>query len=466
MINSHPLSSMSMIPNELLQTILNTVSEAVTIVDADGVVRYWNQAAEELYDIPADAILGRHISDFAWKSLMLSRTIEQMQPIRQAYHEPKPGIHVLVNSSILELNGSIIGVVSSEQDVTRLVRLGNELFSASHQLRTLEDEVKRYTANDDPFHRIKGSGAAITKTIQTARRVAETDATVLITGESGVGKELFAHAIHRASSRHDQPFVAINCGAIPSALFESELFGYERGAFTGADRHGRPGKIELADGGTLFLDEIGELPAEMQVKLLRFLQEHQFYRIGGTKPSEVNVRILAATNRNLEEMVNERKFRDDLFYRLNVVHLELPPLRKRIEDIPELIQLFSRDAALQYGKPIPRFSPEVIVTLMNFPWPGNLRQLRNLMERLVILSDGDVIERDHLPDSMKAPRLTEWTIDNPANPPVAMYAPAQIEIEQIRAALQTTYGNKTAAAKLLGISRGTLYNKIKTFELN
>ncbi len=461
MTNTQPSSHMSMVPHDLLQTILNTVSEAITIVDRNGIVLFWNQAAEELYDIPANTIIGRHISDFSWKSLMISRTIEQMQPIRQAYHEPKPGIHVLVNSSVLELEGEVIGVVSSEQDVTRLVRLGNELFSASHQLRNLEDEVKRYTANEDPFHRIKGSGTAITKTIQTARRVAETDATVLITGESGVGKELFAHAIHRASSRHTKPFIAINCGAIPSALFESELFGYEGGAFTGADRHGRPGKIELADGGTLFLDEIGELPADMQVKLLRFLQEHQFYRIGGAKPIHVNVRILAATNRNLEEMVNERRFRDDLYYRLNVVHLELPPLRKRIEDIPELIQLFSRDAALQYGKPIPRLSPEVIVTLMNYSWPGNLRQLRNLMERLIILSDGDTIERDHLPDSMKAPRLAEWVDDTPAPPTNTMHSLPPIEMDQIRAALQTTYGNKSAAAKLLGISRGTLYNKIK-----
>lgn len=457
---------MLVLPPELLTTILDTIGEAVTIVDASGIVRYWNQAAEQLYDIPAAAIIGRHISDFAWKSLMISRTDEQKAPIRQAYHEPKPGIHVLVNTTELTWNGQTIGVISSEQDVTRLVRLGNELFFTSHQLRTLEEEVTRYHANDDPFYRIKGNGTVIAKAIQTARRVAVTDATVLITGESGVGKELFAHAIHRASPRNAHRFVAINCGAIPSALFESELFGYQGGAFTGADRHGRPGKIELAHGGTLFLDEIGELPHDMQVKLLRFLQEHQFYRIGGTEPIQVDVRILAATNRDLEQLVVEHKFRDDLYYRLNVVNLDLPPLRGRIEDIPELIQLFSQEVALQYSKPMPRFTPEVIVTLMNYPWPGNLRQLRNLIERLVILSDGDTIERQHLPENMQAPSLAELSTPPSVSPVTSRHDALHLEREQIRAALQTTYGNKSAAAKLLGISRGTLYHKIKMYGLN
>lgn len=455
----------AVLPSELLKTLLDTISEAVTVVDVDGIVRYWNQAAERLYDIPAAEIVGHSISDFGWKSLMISRTLAEQTPIRLAFHEPKPGIYVLVNSTVLKHNDEIIGVISSEQDVTRLVRLGNELLSASDQLQTLEDEVTRYTANDDPFHRIKGSGVAISRAIETASRVAATDATILLTGESGVGKELFANAIHRASLRRQNRFVAINCGAIPSALFESELFGYQGGSFTGADRHGRQGKIELADGGTLFFDEIGELPLDMQVKLLRFLQERQFYRVGGSEPIHVSVRILAATNRDLEHLVAERKFREDLYYRLNVVQLELPPLRQRMEDIPELLQLFSRDVALQYGKPVPQFAPEVIVTLMNYGWPGNIRQLRNLVERLVILSDGSVIGRDHLPENLRTPWITEG--ETPAGellstPPVLR---PLSEVEQLRSALQTTFGNKTAAAKLLGISRGTLYNKLKAYGL-
>lgn len=453
----------------IVHTILDTVGDAVTIVNENGVVTHWNRAAEELYGISSDTIVGKHISDFAWKSLMMARILEDGQPIRQAYHEPMPGIHVLVNSTVLSDGNQTIGVISSEQDVTRLVRLGNELFTTSNQLRNLEDEITKYESSDDPFYRIKGHSQAIQKAVDTARRVAKTDATVLISGQSGVGKELFAYALHRASVRNQDRFVALNCGAIPQALFESELFGYQGGAFTGADRQGRPGKFELANRGTLFLDEIAELPLEMQVKLLRALQERQFYRIGGTQPIQVDVRILAATNRDLEQMVADGTFREDLYYRLNVVNLEIPALRDHVEDIPELIQLFSREIAQQYNKPVPRFGPEVMVTLMNYVWPGNIRQLRNLIERLIILVDGEWVLRDHLPSNIRAPRLDTQE----AKPVLASLPPSPVsphpqesELDRIRTALQTTYGNKAAAAKLLGMSRGTLYNKMRHFGLS
>lgn len=454
----------------ILTAILDTVGEAITIVDANGIVTHWNRAAEELYGIEAEDIVGRHISDFAWKSLMMDRILDEGKPIRQAYHEPMPGIHVLVNSTVLSDGEEMIGVISSEQDVTRLVRLGNELFTTSNQLRSLEEEMTKYAPSDDPFYRIKGHSPAIVKAVETARRVAKTNATVLITGESGVGKELFAHALHRASARQNHRFVALNCGAIPQALFESELFGFQGGSFSGADKHGRPGKMELAHRGTLFLDEIGELPLEMQVKLLRALQERQFYRIGATEPIDVDVRIVAATNRDLEQMVSEGKFREDLYYRLNVVNLEIPPLRQHVEDIPELIQLFSREIAQQYNKPVPRLAPEVIVTLMNYSWPGNIRQLRNLMERLIILTEGEWVLREHLPSNIRAPRLDSQhqasvnTLVHPSALGPNNRTADSDEHEKIVSALQTTYGNKTAAARLLGISRGTLYNKMRQYK--
>lgn len=446
----------------LLQTLLNTVNEAVTIVDQKGIVTHWNRAAEELYSIPEAEIIGKNISDFGWNSLMIARVLEEGRQIQNAYHEPQPGKHVLVNTIPVLKGSQVIGAISTEQDVSKLVRLGNELFTTTSQLRSLEEEITRYAPTDDPFHRIKGNGPAISRAITIARRVAKTDATVLLTGESGVGKELFAHAIHRASSRSDHTFVAINCGAIPAALFESELFGYQGGAFTGANKHGKPGKIELAHKGTLFLDEIGELPLDMQVKLLRVLQERQFYRVGGTEPIQVDVRIVAATNRNLEERITEGEFRSDLFYRLNVVNVEVPSLRERVEDIPELVQLFTREFALQHGKPIPNFEPEVIVSLMNYSWPGNIRQLRNIIERLVILTDDEVIRRDHLPSTIQVPRANLET----ASLVQPLFVrddskPEESEIQQIQKALQTTYGNKAAAAKLLGVSRGTLYNKMR-----
>ncbi|GAX90263.1 sigma-54 interaction domain-containing protein [Effusibacillus lacus] len=452
----------------VLQTLLDTVNEAITIVDEDGTVTHWNRAAEELYRIPAAEIIGKNIADFGWNSLMIAQILKEGRPIRQAYHEPRPGTHVLVNTSPVVSGSTITGAISSEQDVTKLVRLGNKLFTAASQLQSLEKEITRYVPSEDPFFRIKGNGQAITHAIRVARRVSPTDATVLLTGESGVGKELFAHAIHSASSRAGNNFVAINCGAIPPALFESELFGYQGGSFTGADPKGRPGKLELAHKGTLFLDEVGELPLEMQVKLLRVLQERQFYRVGGDKPVKVDVRIIAATNRNLEERIAEGAFREDLYYRLNVVSVEIPPLRERIEDIPELLQYITSEIAFQYGKPVPRFEPEVIVALMNYSWPGNIRQLRNILERLVILTDDEVIRREHLPASIQVPRLD-------AEPQVSVHAPSgfrkeghnepQSELQLIQNALRTTYGNKAAAAKLLGISRGTLYNKMRKYGL-
>jgi sigma-54 dependent transcriptional regulator, acetoin dehydrogenase operon transcriptional activator AcoR len=447
----------------ILNTLLDMVSEAITIVDTDGTVLHWNKAAEQLYDIPAAKIVGKNISDFSWNSLMISRMLEEGQPIQEAYHEPRPGVYVLVNTSPIFRNGTMIGAISCEQDVTKLVRLGNELFSTTSQLHTLEEKISQLASAPDPFHRIKGNGPAILQAVQVARRVAPTDATVLITGESGVGKELFAHAIHHGSQRAKHPFVAINCGAIPASLFESELFGYQGGAFTGADRTGKAGKLELAHKGTLFLDEIGELPLDMQVKLLRVLQEKQFYRVGGTEPVKVDIRIIAATNRNLEERVNAGAFREDLFYRLNVVSIEVPPLRDRIEDIPELIQLFAREIAVQYGKPNPEFSPEVLVTLMNYNWPGNIRELRNIIERLVILTEDGPISREHLPTAVQVPRLYA---EAPLPPTLPSGMGEEIsEYHAIQNALRTTYGNKAAAAKLLGISRGTLYNKMKKYGL-
>ena len=449
----------------ILQTLLNTINDAITIVDSNGIVTHWNRAAEDLYNIPASEIVGKRISDFRWNSLMIAQSLAGGHPIRQAYHEPRPGTYVLVNTSPILSGQEVVGAISSEQDVTKLVRLGNELFVTTSQLRTLEEEITRYAPQDDPFHRIKGNAPALTQAIRISRRVAATDATVLISGESGVGKELFAHAIHRASTRSKNSFIAINCGAIPTALFESELFGYEGGAFTSADRRGKPGKLELAHKGTLFLDEVGELPLEMQVKLLRALQERQFFRVGGTEPVHVDVRIIAATNRNLEERIADGSFREDLYYRLNVVSVEIPPLRERIEDIPELIQLFAREMSLLHGKPAPAFDPEVIVALMNYSWPGNIRQLRNVIERLVILAESDSIRQEHLPSSIRSPRLNRVPIAEQHSARRDEHTGLDSELQQIQNALRTTYGNKTAAAKLLGISRGTLYNKMRKFNL-
>lgn len=436
--------------------LINNVREAITVVDERGIVTHWNATSQELYNIPQNEIVGRPLADFGWKSLMLGRILEDGLSVEQLYHEPKPGTHVLINAAPIKLGGNIIGGIAAEQDVTKLVKLNNELTSTSSQLRNLEQEMTRMSLlQDDPFAKIRGNGPTIARPIHMARKVARTNATVLLTGESGVGKELFASAIHQASLRSKGPFAAINCGAIPAALFESEIFGYQGGAFTGAERSGRAGRLEMAHGGTLFLDEIGELPLDMQVKLLRVLQDGQFFRVGGNKPITVDTRVIAATNRSLEDMIEKGEFRRDLYYRLNVVTIEVPSLRERVEDIPELMQLFLYENALHYNRPVPTLDPEVIVRLMHYSWPGNVRQLRNVAERLIILTEKEVISVEDLPFIMTSNRSSVHSL-LPSEPNLS-------DRERILMVLEQTGGNKSKAAEILGISRGTLYNKLRRY---
>ncbi|WP_312114820.1 sigma-54 interaction domain-containing protein [Brevibacillus reuszeri] len=484
-ISSHDLfaSFLTLVQNQsvLLGTLMDTMSEAVTIVDSRNVVQHWNRAAQTIYEIDRTQVIGTSLDEhFASESIRLLDALRQGTSVQRVYHIPRPDSHVLINAAPIRLDGRIIGAISIEQDITELVRLNEELAHTTAHLHNLQQEMSRFQAADDPFYAIKGHSASIQSAISSAKKVAQTDATVLIYGESGVGKELFAKAIHQASRRREKPFIAINCGAIPAALFESELFGYQGGAFTGAEKKGKPGKLELAHGGTLFLDEIGELPLELQVKLLRALQERQFYRVGGTEPISVNTRIVAATNRQLEQMVFEGRFREDLYYRLNVFSLEVPPLRERREDLPELVQIFIHEYSVAHEQSVPRIAPEVMQALFDYTWPGNIRQLRNVIERLSILQENGVIMPEHLPSVIRShsnePRLSAPVSTNTAFSPAfaasplphTLYAPepASSERERIVAALERTYGNKKAAAELLGMSRGTLYNKMRKYNIN
>lgn len=484
-ISSHQLFSafLTLVQNQsvLLGTLMDTMSEAVTIVDSRNVVQHWNRAAQTIYEIDRSRVIGTSLDEhFASESIRLLDALRQGTSVQRVYHIPRPDSHVLINAAPIRLEGRIIGAISIEQDITELVRLNEELAHTTAHLHNLQQEMSRFQAADDPFYAIKGHSASIQSAISSAKKVAQTDATVLIYGESGVGKELFAKAIHQASRRREKPFIAINCGAIPAALFESELFGYQGGAFTGAEKKGKPGKLELAHGGTLFLDEIGELPLELQVKLLRALQERQFYRVGGTEPISVNTRIVAATNRQLEQMVFDGRFREDLYYRLNVFSLEVPPLRERSEDLPELVQIFIHEYSVAHEQSVPRITSEVMQALFDYSWPGNIRQLRNVIERLSILQENGVILPEHLPsvirshsnESLPPATVSKGTAFSPAiasRPlPHSLYAPepASTERERIVAALERTYGNKKAAAELLGMSRGTLYNKMRKYNIN
>jgi transcriptional regulator with GAF, ATPase, and Fis domain len=303
-----------------------------------------------------------------------------------------------------------------------------------------------------------GVSLAIQKVFELIEKVADTSATALITGESGVGKELVARAIHFNSSRRDKPLVVVNCGAIPEALLESELFGYEKGAFTGANTT-RLGRFELADGGTIFLDEIGDMSFNLQVKLLRVLQERAFERIGGGKTIDVDVRIVAATNRNLDELVREGKFREDLFYRLNVVPINIPPLRDRKQDIPPLYVHFLERSNSVNNASVDGFSEEAMEILMEYDYPGNVRELQNLVERLVVLKKSGTIGIEDLPEKFYSPgKRTYDQFDLNRG-----YDTLVSEFEQalILKALDETKGVKSKAAQVLSMNRTTLIEKMK-----
>jgi DNA-binding NtrC family response regulator len=308
------------------------------------------------------------------------------------------------------------------------------------------------------FGRLIGSSQSLEKTLKQARAVADTNATILIIGENGTGKEMLARAIHEQSRRATAPFIAVSCAALPESLIESELFGHEKGAFTSAT-HARAGRFELADGGTLFLDEIVELSPNVQVKLLRVLQERSFERVGGTKTLNVDIRLIAASNRDLETEVESEHFRRDLFYRLNVVPLVLPPLRERREDIPGLAAHFAAKAAEKHGRATPQLSAELIDSLHEYEWPGNVRELENLMERLVLLDHQPALGLEFLPEKMLK------ALPAPGIPGDKTFEGEVAALKQhlIVSALKAEGGNKVAAARRLGISRSYLHRLINEF---
>jgi DNA-binding NtrC family response regulator len=314
------------------------------------------------------------------------------------------------------------------------------------RLETLEEQVHVHR-----FDTIVGQSVAMRDALNLARRVAPTDASVLLTGESGTGKEVFAQALHAASLRAAAPFVPVNCGAIPETLLESELFGHERGAFTGAIRT-KPGRFEVAEGGTVFLDEIGELPQSTQVKLLRFLQDHTYVRVGGEELRRADVRILAATNRSLEEMMREGKFREDLFYRLNVFPINLVPLRERREDVPPLVEHF----LTKHDRALSDLRAEALEYLRAYDFPGNIRELQNLIERACILAGAGSIDRHHFP-------IERGKLASDSGELLSLgLSIDQMERRMILEALERAQGNKTKAATLLGISRRALYSRMES----
>ncbi len=434
-----------------LTAILNSITDGVFTIDTNWKITSFNQAAQKITGYSTDEVLGKFCGDVlrggkCGSDCPMRRTLKSGEPIYDLEVEilSKDGrvIPVKVTTSLLlNENGEAVGAVETFRDLSFLKQLRTEL----------EDRYR--------FDQIIGKSKPMQALYELLSDVAATDATVLVEGESGTGKELVVKAIHFNSPRRNGPFVSVNCAALPEALLESELFGYEKGAFTGAV-HSKPGRFELADGGTLFLDEIGELSFPLQAKLLRVLDQHVIERVGGLKSIPVNVRIVAATNRNLQKEVEARRFREDLYYRLKVVPIYLPPLRERKEDIPLLVNHFIEKFNRKMGKKIQGISPQALRLLMNYDWPGNVRELENLLEFTFIQCKGSLIEASHLPLDFRQKLGAPALVSRESHQLLEDY-----EKELIEKTLAENWGSRIKTARQLGLSKVTLWRKMKKYGL-
>lgn len=433
-----------------IKAVLDAAGEGIIAIDDKGIITTFNPAAEKILKIKAKDAVGKNIADLISPDIPMLQTIvtgESYDNEEMIINTEKLKSHYITSGRpILDEEGKPIGAVASLKDIESVMELIHD-FTQTPMIT---------------FDEILGKSEAITKAKELAMMVAKSDSTVLIRGESGTGKELFARSIHMASPRKDKPFVAVNCAALPDALLESELFGYEEGAFTGAKKGGKQGLFRYADKGTLFLDEIGELSAHLQVKLLRVLQENKIRQVGANEEIPVDVRIIAATNRNLEELMKNGQFRDDLYYRLNVIPLVIPPLRERKEDIPILVHAFIKKISYKMGKKVEGISDEAMELLIKYEWPGNIRELSNVIERAINLCD-DRIESQHL--LFRYDDLKSTAVVNSKSQRTLKDIVAETEKIAIVEALKQ-HKSIRKAAKALGVTHATVINKIKQYGIN
>lgn len=387
--------------NKELEAIFNSSYDEIYVTDGEGYTVRVNKACERFYGMKAEDIVGKHVSELEEQGLFTPAITPQVLKTKKRttlVQTTKSGQKIIVTANpVFDEKGQIIRIVTNSRDITELSNLRQRLEETEKLMDNYRSEIAKLRKERIKTAEIITKSATMQHILDLAEKVAGVDSTVLIEGESGVGKGVISLKIHQLSKRSERPFVTINCGAIPENLMESELFGYEGGAFTGAKKEGKKGLFETANGGTIFLDEISELPLNLQVKLLHVIQERRLMRVGGSEYFDVNARIIAATNRNIPRLVKERKFREDLYYRLNVVPLIVPPLRHRKEDIPVLIDHFL-EAFLEKYELHKKIVPETLELLLNYNWPGNVRELENLIERLVVTVDTQEIQPIHLPD--------------------------------------------------------------------
>lgn len=445
------------LPEEMVETIIENAFGSLVVVDRQGSIIYINKRYCEFLNVERDHVIGQHVSDIIENSRM--HIVAETGKEEMADLQYIRGNYMIANRLPIWKDGEIIGAFG-----TVFFRDTNEWMQMNSHVKSMMAKIQNYIQELDrgvkyTFDDLLGVSSAMQALKEKVKMIAASDISVLIRGESGTGKELFAHSIHQLSNRSHQPFVKINCGAIPDHLLESELFGYEEGAFTGAKKGGKKGKFQLAHKGTLFLDEIGDMPINMQVKLLRTLQEGEVESVGALAPTEVDVRIIAATNRPLEKMIEEKRFREDLFYRINVVPFTIPPLRERTEDIQVLLDFFLKKITGKSGKRITGIEEDVVERFHLHSWPGNIRELENVMEAAVHLSSTEKISADSLPDYLK--ELSPLKLGK-------MNLKEMLEEREKQILLQCLakyHGNKQEAAKALGISKSSMYEKMNKFQI-
>lgn len=439
-----------------LSTILNSVQEAIEVVDEKGVIKYVNPAFTKITGIKASDRIGKNIYDVSPEGA-LAKVLKTGKRIFG--HRTTVGgsnAEVISNASPIIVDGETRGAVVVFNHFTDIMKLMEELKQSTSIIETLSDKFGQVATSKYTFKDILGNNQELKKCIRLGERAAKSDSTVLLVGESGTGKELFAHAIHSASARRDKPFIKVNCAAIPENLLESEFFGYVKGAFTGAVKS-KIGKFELANGGTIFLDEIGDMNPNLQGKLLRVLQEMEFERVGGNETIKVDVRVIAATNRDLHELIRQGKFREDLYYRLNVVEIRIPPLRYRKEDLSVLTNNLIVKLNRKLGKKVKGLSKDAEEILYSYDWPGNVRELENVIERVMVTVDDEILTKNHFIQHVSQLReVPDKDIDL-----IPIDQMEQILIRKAMAKFGATVEGKRRAAQALNISLATLYNKLK-----
>ena len=444
----------------LLQTIIDSLSDAVSVVDENGIGIMVNRAYTRITGLAEDEVLKKPATvDIAEGESVHMRVLQTRKPIKGVRMKVGPfRREVIVSCAPLIIKGELKGSVGVIHDISELRRVMEELERTRRLVRKLQT---RYTFDD-----IIGNSEQIHQVIERARQAAVTPACVLLRGECGTGKELFAHAIHHESDRSDKPFVRVNCASLTDTLLESELFGYADGAFTGAKKGGRKGYFEEASGGTLFLDEIGAMNADAQARLLRAIQEGEIMRVGESKTRSIDVRVIAATNADLEQMVEQDHFRKDLYYRLNVFPIELPPLREIKSDIPLLVNYFISSYAEKYGRTVVETTPAVYRRLKQYDWPGNMRELQNVIARALINLDRDemIIEERHLVMPFVSDSVPANSSPEPIDGSLKEMRQAW-EKDVLRKAMEQAAGNKAEAARVLDISIRSLYNKLHQHKL-